>query len=121
MTIQSEPLLRDIARRNWIILGLLMLLSLFWWSLEISLGVLGGGLLAIIGHYWRERSLRKMLMYPHAGAAKGFQFGYFIRLAFLGSGIYLLIVQVHLPPLALVAGLSVVILNIFWTAFRRLP
>lgn len=119
MTIQTDPLLRDVARRNWTILALLMLFSLIWWSIAISSGVLAGGLLAIIGHHWRERSLRKMLMYPHAGAAKGFQFGYVVRLAFLGSGIYLAIVKAQLPPLAVVVGLSVVMLNIFWTAFKR--
>jgi hypothetical protein len=109
------------ARRNWIVLGLLTLFSLIWWSMPITLGVLAGGLLAILGHHWRERSLRKMLAHPHAGSAKGFQFGYIVRLAFLGSGIYLILVKAHLPPLAVAAGLSVVILNIFWTALRRLP
>ena len=116
---QDEHLLRDIARRNWSILGLLILLSLFWWSAEITLGVLGGGVVAIFGHHWRERSLRKMFAQPHAGSAKGFQVGYIIRLAFLGSAIYLLIVKAKVAPLALAAGLSVVLLNIFWMTFRR--
>ena len=119
MTTQDEHLLRDIARRNWIILGLLILLSLFWWSSAITLGVAGGGVVAIFGHHWRERSLRKMLTQPHAGSAKGFQIGYIIRLAFLGSAIYLLIVKAQVAPLALAVGLSVVLLNIFWMTLRR--
>ena len=119
MATQDEHLLRDIARRNWIILGLLILLSLFWWSSAITLGVAGGGVVAIFGHHWRERSLRKMLTQPHAGSAKGFQIGYIIRLAFLGSAIYLLIVKAQVEPLALAAGLSVVLLNIFWMTLRR--
>lgn len=119
MATQDEHLLRDIARRNWIILGLLILLSLFWWSQPITLGVAGGGLVAIFGHHWRERSLRKMLAQPHAASAKGFQIGYVIRLACLGSAIYLLIVKAQVAPLALAAGLSVVLVNIFWMTFRR--
>ena len=119
MATQDEHLLRDIARRNWIILGLLILLSLFWWSSAITLGVAGGGVVAIFGHHWRERSLRKMLTQPHAGSAKGFQIGYIIRLAFLGSAIYLLIVKAQVAPLALAVGLSVVLLNIFWMTLRR--
>ena len=119
MATQDEHLLRDIARRNWIILGLLILFSLFWWSQSITLGVAGGGMVAIFGHHWRERSLRKMLTQPHAGSAKGFQIGYIIRLAFLGSAIYLLIVKARVAPLALAAGLSVVLLNIFWMTLRR--
>ena len=120
MTTQDDRLLRDIARRNWSILGLLILLSLFWWSLAITAGVAAGGLVAIFGHHWRERSLRNMLATPHAGSAKSFQFGYFVRLAFIGSAIYLLIVKAQVAPLALAVGLSVVILNIYWTTFRRL-
>ena len=119
MATQDEQLLRDIARRNWSILGLLILLSLFWWSVEITLGVAAGGMVAIFGHHWRERSLRKMLTQPHAGSAKGFQVGYIIRLAFLGSAIYLLIVKAQVAPLALATGLSVVLLNIFWLTFKR--
>lgn len=119
MANQDDQLLREIAQRNWSILGLLILLSLFWWSSMVTLGVAGGGLLAIFGHHWRERSLRKMLTQPHAGSAKGFQIGYIIRFAFLGSAIYLLIVKAQVAPLALVAGLSVVLLNIFWMTFRR--
>ena len=119
MATHDEHLLRDIARRNWIILGLLILLSLFWWSSAITLGVAGGGVVAIFGHHWRERSLRKMLTQPHAGSAKGFQIGYIIRLAFLGSAIYLLIVKAQVAPLALAVGLSVVLLNIFWMTLRR--
>lgn len=120
MTTQDDHLLRDIARRNWAILGLLILLSLFWSSFAISKGVAAGGLLAIFGHHWRERSLRKMLATPNTGSARGFQFGYIMRLAFFASAIYLLIVKAQVAPLALTAGLSVVILNIYWTAFRRL-
>jgi hypothetical protein len=119
--IQTEPLLRAVARRNWTLLFLLTFLSLFWWSTEVSLGVFAGGVVAIFGHHWRERSLRKMLTQPHAGSTRGFQFGYIVRLAFLGSGIYLLIVKAQLPPLAVAVGLSVVILNIVWMAFKRYP
>lgn len=117
MTPQDDGLLHEIARRNWSILGLLIVLSLFWWSWPVTFGVGAGGLLAIFGHHWRERSLRKML---EAGSPRGFQFGFVMRLAFVGSAIYLLIVKAQVAPLALAAGLSIVLLNIYWTTFRRL-
>lgn len=120
VTPQDDGLLHDIARHSWIVLGLLILVSLLWWSAAVTLGVVAGGVLAIFGHHWRERSLRKMLAVPNAASAKGFQFGYVVRLAFLGSAIYLLIVKAQVAPLALVVGLSVVILTIYWTTFRRL-
>ena len=120
MTTPNDNLLRDIARRNWSILGLLILISLFWWSTSITLGVTAGGLLAIFGHHWRERALSKLFAQPNIVSTKGFQFGYIVRLAFYGSAIYLLIAKAQVDPLALAAGLSVVILNIYWSTFRRL-
>ena len=98
MTTHDDRLLHDIARRNWIIFSLLTLLSLFWWSISITLGVASGGLLAIFGHHWRERSLRKLLLQTNVGFAKGFQIGYVVRLAFYGSAIYLLIVKAQVAP-----------------------
>ena len=120
MATQDENLLRDIARRNWRILGLLILLSLFWTSFKVSSGVAAGGLLVILGHHWRERSLRKMLAVPGSGSTKVFQFEYVVRLAFFAGAIYLLVVKAQVSPLGLAAGLSVVILNIYWATFRRL-
>ena len=108
------------ARRNWIILGLLVVLSLLWRSVAVTQGVLAGGLLAIIAYGWLYRSLVKTLANPHQRAARGFQMTYIIRLAALGAAIFLLIAKGGVNPIALSAGLSVVVLNIMWTTVRRL-
>lgn len=115
----SEPddrLLADISRRNWIILALLVLASLFWLSAAVTLGVVSGGLLAIIGHHWRYRALLKILQ---GGEARRFQFGYFIRLGTLALILYALIVILKVHPIALVIGLSVVVINIIFTTMQR--
>ncbi len=119
MTDRDDQLLRELARRNWQILGLLTLGSLVFFDGRISLGVVAGGLVVIVAHHWRERALRSMLAATDAGAGKRYQLGYLFRLAFLGSAIYLLIAQAHVTPLALAVGLSVVVLNIFWTTIKR--
>lgn len=117
MTNQDDQLLRQLARRNWLLLGILGIASLAWRDTEVTLGVVAGGLLAILGYHWRYRALKKLL----AGekSRSGFQFGYIIRLAVLGGGIFLLIAKIKVPPLALLAGLSVVVLNILWTTVKR--
>lgn len=119
MKDRDEQLLGELARRNWIVLALLLLLSLPWRSLPISGGVLAGGLLAIISYRWLFHSLQKTLGHPTHGAAKGFQITYFIRLGALGTAIFLLVAQVRVHPVALAAGLSVVVVNIFWTTVKR--
>ena len=112
-------LLRGINRRNWVILALLCLASLAWMSAAISLGVLGGGLLAIVGHYWRYRSLLAILGSTPEGAARRFQLGYIVRLGTLALSLFALIAIIKVDPVALIIGLSVVVINILFTTWQR--
>ena len=119
MTDKDDQLLAVMARRNWYILVILVLLSLCWRSMAVTKGVLAGGLLAIIAYGWLYRSLLKVLAHPDRFAARGFQITYFVRLAALAAAIFLLIVKGGVNPVALAAGLSVVVVHILWTTFRR--
>ncbi len=119
MTEQNEDVLAEIGRRNWIILTLLTLLSLPWQSLEISLGVVSGGLLAIIGYRWLFRSLQRMLATPSPRSARSFQINYFVRLGTLGAALFALIALARVNPIGLAVGLSVVVINIGWTTLKR--
>ncbi|PLY01160.1 MAG: hypothetical protein C0624_11000 [Desulfuromonas sp.] len=117
---KDDRLLKDLSRRNWIVLALLTLASLLWRSLEVTQGVLAGGLLAIIAYRWLQSSLTKVISNPQRGAAVGFKFAYFLRLGFIAIALYLLIAVAKLNPVALAVGLSVVVVNILWTTFRRM-
>lgn len=119
MTDRDEQLPGEIARRNWVILAILVLLSLAWGSARVTLGVLCGGLTAIGGYHWLHRSLKRMLAVPSPQAARGFQFGYIIRLAALAATLLLLVAVVRVHPVGLAAGLSVVIVSILWTTVKR--
>lgn len=119
VTDQDERLPAEMARRNWIILGILLLVSLCWRSRPVTMGVFGGGMIAIVGFHWMHRSLREALSGSEPGAARRFQMTYFIRLGALAAAIAVLIVPAKVHPAALAAGLSVVVLNILWTTFKR--
>jgi hypothetical protein len=120
MVNKDDLLLDELAQRNWIILIVLVLLSLLWQSLPVTMGVLAGGVLVIINYRWLGRSLFKVLGDPHLGAAKGFKRNYLFRLLFIASAIYLLLVRGGVHPLALVVGLSVVVINLLITTVKRL-
>ena len=120
MTDKDDQLLAVMARRNWYILAILTLLSLFWRSVAITQGVLAGGLVAIIAYGWLYRSLVKTLANPDGRAARGFQMTYFVRLAALGTAIFLLVAKGGVNPIALSVGLSVVVVNVVWTTVRRM-
>ena len=119
MSDRDEHLLGEIARRNWIILAVLTLASLPWRSATVTLGILGGGLVAIGGNYWLHSSLRQLLEIPQEGGARKFRFGYIIRLGSLAAALLLLITVVRVNPVGLALGLSVVVINIGWTTIKR--
>ncbi len=116
----DDQLLVELAQRNWIILVVLVLISLLWQSLSITMGVLAGGVLVIINYRWLGRSLFKVLGNPIPGAEKGFKRNYMFRLVFIASSIYLLLVRGEVHPLALAVGLSVVVINLLVTIAKRL-
>lgn len=120
MMPQDDQLLSEMAGRNWIILIALVLLSLFWQSYAVTMGVLAGGVLVIINYRWLGRSLFKVLGDPQPAAEKGFKRNYLFRLLFIASSIYLLLVRGEVHPLALVVGLSVVVINLIITTAKRL-
>ena len=116
---QIEQLPAQMARRNWIILALLVLASLPFGRLDLSLGILVGGLVAIGGFLWMRRSLTQLLEQPTGGARFRYQFGYVIRLVALAAILAVLIAVVKIHAFGLVIGLSVVVINLFWITAQR--
>jgi hypothetical protein len=116
---QDEQLLGDVARRNWVVLTGLVLLSLLWRSAPVTLGVLSGGLVAIGGYLWLQHSLKKVIAAPSQHSARGFKISYIVRLGSLAAILLLLIAVARVNPVGLAAGLSVVVINILWTTLKR--
>ena len=116
---QIEQLPAQLARRNWIILALLLLGSLPFGNLALSMGILTGGLIAICGFIWMRRSLDRLLGQVTSGTRFSYLFGYFIRLVVLAVILAILIAIVKIHVIGLVIGLSVVIINLFWMAAQR--
>jgi hypothetical protein len=116
---QIEQLPAQMARRNWIILALLLIGSLPFRDSELSLGVLVGGLIVIGGFFWLRRSLTHLLEQPTGGAKARYQFGYIVRLSVLALVIVVLIGIVKIHTIGLIIGLSVVVINLFWLTLQR--
>lgn len=114
-----EQLPAQLARRNWIILAVLLLGSLPFANLALSSGILVGGLVAIAGFFWMRRSLGHLLEQPTGGSRFRYQFGYIIRLATLAAVLAILIAIVQIHVIGLIIGLSVVIINLFWMTAQR--
>lgn len=116
---QIEQIPTQLLRRNWIILFFLLAGSLPFGNLAFSGGILTGGLIAIGGFYWLQRSVGRLLHQPNGGARFRYQFGYVIRLVTLAAILAFLIAVINIHTLGLITGLSVVVINIFWFTLER--
>lgn len=120
MSEEDRDLLAEMARRNWIILALLLAASALARNPDFTLGVLCGGLTVVAGYQWLHSALVKALRRSEAGAARSFQVGYLLRLLALAVVLGLLIAVAKVNIVGLVIGLSVVVINIFWTTVKRI-
>ena len=119
MTAPLEQLAATLHRRNWLILGILLAISLPFGNGPVSAGIVAGGLVAITGFAWLQRSLKRLLAETGQDARTRYQFGYLVRLLSLGCVLAILIAIVKIHPAGLVLGLSVVVINLLWLAFQR--
>ena len=119
MTAPLEQLAATLHRRNWLILGILLAVSLPFGNGRVSAGIVAGGLVAIAGFAWLQRSLKHLLTETGQAAQTRYQFGYVVRLLAICCVLAILIAIVKIHPAGLVLGLSVVVINLLWLAFQR--
>jgi hypothetical protein len=119
MMVPLEQLPAALHRRNWLILATLLAASLPFGNLQMSAGILAGGLVAIASFSWLQRSLRRLLADTGQDARRHYQFGYLVRLLALGGVLAILVAIVKIHPAGLILGLSVVVINLLWLAFQR--
>lgn len=117
--VPLEQLPAALSRRNWLILAILLAASLPFGKMQVSAGILAGGLVAITGFTWLQRSLKRLLDDGGQDARTRYQFGYLLRLLALGLALAVLIAIVKVHPAGLILGLSVVIINLLWLALQR--
>ncbi len=120
MSSDEERLLEQMAQRNWMILALLLAASILVRDPGLSIGILCGGLTVVTGYQWLHGALVKILQRPDDGAVRSFQTGYLVRLLALGVVLGVLIAVLKVNIVGLIIGLSVVVINIFWTTVKRI-
>lgn len=114
-----EALPAALHRRSWLILSVLLVASLPFRNPAFSLGILCGGIVSIGGFLWLRRALRQLLAEPGPGAKARYQFGYLVRLITLAIILVVLIAVLKIHTVGLIIGLSVVVINLFWTTIQH--
>jgi len=57
---EKDPLQKKIEITNWIIMGILLMLSFFFMPYRFTLGMVLGGFISIVNFHWLDLDLRKV-------------------------------------------------------------
>lgn len=113
--IEKDPLQTRLEITNWVILAILALLSWIFMPTRLT-GVVLGSLISIVNFHWLHRDLRKVFS-NLSGSVKGrIMFKYYIRLGVTAVVLYFIVSRDVVDIIGLIAGLSVVVINIVITA-----
>jgi hypothetical protein len=91
---------------------LLTLIASLFASPRFSVGILAGGLLAVVNFYWLRNTLQRALLLQASEAPRFAVLRYLIRLALLSAVIFALVAFAHVDVFGLLIGLSVLVVNI---------
>jgi len=120
MVIKDEALLKRIELCNWVMLVILSISSLVFFSSQVALGVLLGGLLAIANFYLMKRSLRRALDPKTKGKSRFlYLLKYYLRFVALGLIIALLLIKGWASPFGILLGLSIIVLGIAFVGLNE--
>lgn len=117
---------RRLKAASWLILAFLVLGGYFWLGREFALGVLAGGLVAVVNFYLLHQALRGLFEQAQAlpanevGRVKAFfAFRQFLRFFALLVIIFLLVSSGWINILGLVLGLSTIVLTLILAALHE--
>ena len=112
----KDLLQRKIEFRNGLILGAMLLVSLLTMPAPFTLGILIGGTISIINLYWLGRDLRVIFSNLSGKAKSAMMIRYYVRMAATAVVLYFVITELPVDIIGLLAGLSLVVINIAITA-----
>ncbi len=106
-----ESLPAILKKRNWILLGILFLGSLFFLPWRFTTGILIGGLMANINFHFLHRNLVKVFI---LSKGKGpIVSKSMLRMFIIGVIVFIVLFKNWVNVFGLILGLSIVVINLF--------
>jgi hypothetical protein len=111
--------IKDIERLSLILLLIFTLISLFFVSLPVTLGVFLGGAIVIGNFHWLSRLVEKALS-SEGGSKASLIINFFLKSAFLVGSVILVTVYTKVDPIALLTGLTTIIIAVLLAGGREI-
>jgi hypothetical protein len=118
--IDEENLSSTIVKRSLVLLTLLTAIAFGVYSLNAALGVLTGGLIAIVNFLWMGNTLKRTLGILPDSPLRYSLLRFLSRMTVLGLVLYLALTSGWISIIGLVVGLSVIVANIVALSLFRL-
>ena len=118
--INDDNIVTVLNAGSWILLALMAGAGLLLVSPNFSLGVLTGGVLAIVNFHWLHSIIKRALLLSANRAESFARVRYVLRLAIIALIIWIMIVRCNIDLIGLLVGLSVLVINIFALTIYRL-
>ena len=112
---EKDPLQKRLELTNWIILGILALISFFFTPRNFALGMLLGGFISIVNFHWLVWDLRKAFRSLSEKSNSVVMFKYYIRFGVTAIALYFIITGDIVDIIGLLIGLSTVVIAIVVT------
>lgn len=113
--IKKTIMQRNIEIGNWVVLGVLLIVSFLFLPVRFTLGVLLGGLISIVNFHWLSRDIKRAFL-RYADRAKPFiMVKYYIRVIVTGIVLFFIITRAPVDVFGLLLGLSLVVINVILT------
>jgi len=113
---EKDPLQKKIEITNWIIMGILLMLSFFFMPYRFTLGMVLGGFISIVNFHWLDRDLRKVFSRLSERSGSFVMVKYFIRITVTAVVLYFIISADIVDIIGLLIGLSTVVITMVFTA-----
>lgn len=110
--INEDNLLAIIIKMSLAFLAILAIVGFTFFSMKIGLGILAGGLIAVVNFLWMRNVLQRILGLLPAKPGLYAQIRFIARITVTGFVLYLLITSGWFSLAGLIVGLSVIVANI---------
>lgn len=112
IVINEDNLLAIIIKMSLALLTILTIVGFTFFSIKIGLGILAGGLIAVVNFLWMRNVLQRILGLLPAKPGLYAQLRFIVRISVTGFVLYLLITSGWFSLAGLLVGLSVIVANI---------
>jgi hypothetical protein len=117
--INEDNLFAVIIKGSLLLLTVLSIGGLTLFSLETGLGILAGGLIAVVNFIWMRNVLQRVLGLTTAKPTLYAQLRFIARLTATGLVLYVIITSGWFSLIGLLVGLSVIVANIIAISIYR--